>query len=410
MADKTNIKIHCSYTELKDAETLVGHPKNPNEHSDEQIRLLAKIIKHQGFRNPIVVSKRSNFIVAGHARLKAALKLNLSQVPVDFQDFENEADEYAHLIADNRIAELADADNTLIADLIAELDEQGLSSELAGFTSEDLAALIKDIGIEETENDVEVKEELSDQLQEKWGVKEGQLWELGEHKIICGDSTSSEVVNKLLGDEKPNIMVTDPPYGVNYDPNWRNQLHVPTAGRAIGKVLNDDNADWTEAWKLFEGDIAYVYHAGANSGIFYWSLIDAGFEIRSQIIWNKSQMSFSQCSYHPKHEPCYYAVRKGGKANWQVDRKQTTVWDIDKSQRLETGHSTQKPLECMARPIRHNSAPNELVYEPFSGSGTTIIACENLKRKCRAIELNPGYVAIAIERWHEITGEEPKLL
>lgn len=403
-------KIHCEYTELKEPESLVGHPKNPNEHSEEQIRLLAKIINHQGWRNPIVVSRRSNFIVAGHARLKAALHLKVESVPVDFQDFENEADEYAHLVADNRIAELAEADNSLIAELIAELEAQGLSAELAGFTSEDLESLIKDIGIDEGDEDAEINEELADQLEDKWGVKEGQLWQLGEHKIICGDSTSEEVVNKLLGDEKPNLMVTDPPYGVNYDANWRNERLEFFEGRATGKVLNDDNADWSEAWNLFEGDVAYVYHAMVKSDIVARNLQELGFEIRSQIIWNKNQLAFSRCHYHPKHEPCWYVVRKGKQANWQGDRTQSTVWDIDKPQKSETGHSTQKPVECMARPIRNNSAPGDLVYEPFSGSGTTIMACENLKRKCRAIELNAGYVAIAIERWHEATGEEPKLL
>ena len=403
-------KIHCEYTELKEPESLVGHPKNPNEHSEEQIRLLAKIINHQGWRNPIVVSRRSNFIVAGHARLKAALHLKVESVPVDFQDFENEADEYAHLVADNRIAELAEADNSLIAELIAELEAQGLSAELAGFTSEDLESLIKDIGIDEGDEDAEINEELADQLEDKWGVKEGQLWQLGEHKIICGDSTSEEVVNKLLGDEKPNLMVTDPPYGVNYDANWRNERLEFFEGRATGKVLNDDNADWSEAWNLFEGDVAYVYHAMVKSDIVARNLQELGFEIRSQIIWNKNQLAFSRCHYHPKHEPCWYVVRKGKQANWQGDRTQSTVWDIDKPQKSETGHSTQKPVECMARPIRNNSAPGDLVYEPFSGSGTTIMACENLKRKCRAIELNAGYVAIAIERWHEATGKEPKLL
>ena len=191
-------KIHCEYTELQDPDKLIGHPKNPNEHSEEQIRLLAKIIDHQGFRNPIVVSKRSGFIVAGHARLKAALSLQLKEVPVDLQDFETEADEYAHLVADNKIAELADADNTLIAELIAELEEQGLSSELAGFTSEDLATLIKDIEIEEGDDDSEIDVELADQLEEKWGVKLGQIWQLGEHKIICGDSTSEFISSILL--------------------------------------------------------------------------------------------------------------------------------------------------------------------------------------------------------------------
>jgi len=403
-------KIHCEYTELKEPESLVGHPKNPNEHSEEQIRLLAKIINHQGWRNPIVVSRRSNFIVAGHARLKAALHLKVESVPVDFQDFENEADEYAHLVADNRIAELAEADNSLIAELIAELEAQGLSAELAGFTSEDLESLIKDIGIDEGEEDSEINEELADQLEDKWGVKEGQLWQLGEHKIICGDSTSEEVVSKLLGDEKPNLMVTDPPYGVNYDANWRNETLEFFEGRATGKVLNDDNADWSEAWNLFEGDVAYVYHAYVKADIVARNLQELGFEIRSQIIWNKNQLAFSRCHYHPKHEPCWYVVRKGKQANWQGDRTQSTVWDIPKPQKSETGHSTQKPVECMARPIRNNSAPGDLVYEPFSGSGTTIMACENLQRKCRAIELNAGYVAIAIERWHEATGKEPKLL
>ena len=407
-------KIHCEYTELQDPDKLIGHPKNPNEHSEEQIRLLAKIIDHQGFRNPIVVSKRSGFIVAGHARLKAALSLQLKEVPVDLQDFETEADEYAHLVADNKIAELADADNTLIAELIAELEEQGLSSELAGFTSEDLATLIKDIEIEEGDDDSEIDVELADQLEEKWGVKLGQIWQLGEHKIICGDSTSDEVVDELTRGEIPNLMVTDPPYGVNYDANWRNETvrsdETPVGGRAIGKVSNDDNADWSEAWKLFEGDVAYVYHADRKAHIVAESLIETGFEIRSQIIWNKNNFAISQCHYHPKHEACWYAVKKGRKGNWQGDRKQSTVWDIPKPQKSETGHSTQKPVECMDRPIRNNSSPGDLIYEPFSGSGTTIMACENLQRKRRAIELNPGYVAIAIERWHEATGKEPKLL
>ena len=361
-----------------------------------------------------MVSTRSNFIVAGHARLKAAELLKVKEVPVDFQDFESEADEYAHLVADNRIAELAEADNTVLAELIKELEEAGVSSELAGFTAEDLQELIKDIGIDEGDEDAEVSEELADQLEEKWGVKEGQLWELGDHKILCGDSTSEEDVSDLLEHEKPNLMVTDPPYGVEYDANWRNEATradgTPIGASATGKVSNDGNADWSEAWKLFEGDVAYIYHAGNKAHIVAKSLCEAGFEIRSQIIWNKNNFAISRCDYHPKHEPCWYVVRKGKKGNWQGDRTQSTVWDIPKPQKSETGHSTQKPVECMARPIRNNSAPGDLVYEPFSGSGTTIIACENLKRKCRAIELEPGYVAIAIERWHEATGREPKLI
>lgn len=211
-------------------------------------------------------------------------------------------------------------------------------------------------------------------------------------------------------------MVTDPPYGVEYDPNWRNEAarscsamgNRSLGAGAVGVVRNDDNADWRLAWALFPGDVAYVWHAGLFANVVAESLAATGFKLRSQIIWAKSQMVIGRGDYHWHHEPCWYAVREGKPGHFLGDRKQTTVWQIDKPQKSETGHSTQKPVECMARPIRNNSKPGDLVYEPFSGSGTTLIACEQLGRKCRAIELNPQYVAAAIERWHKATGKDPK--
>ncbi len=172
--------------------------------------------------------------------------------------------------------------------------------------------------------------------------------------------------------------------------------------------MNDDRADWTEAWKLFCGDVAYVWHAGNKAHTVADNLISCGLEIVAQIIWAKNQMVIGRGNYHPKHEPCWYAVRKGGKRNFTEDRTQTTLWEINKPQKSETGHSTQKPVECMARPIRNHDS--EFVYEPFSGSGTTIIACEQLGRKCRAIEISPAYVAVALQRWADATGKTPKLV
>jgi DNA modification methylase len=173
--------------------------------------------------------------------------------------------------------------------------------------------------------------------------------------------------------------------------------------------MNDDRADWTEAWGLFAGDVGYIWHAPQQVDVVAASLVSCGFQIRQQIIWAKSNMVISRGDYHSKHEPLLYVVRKGKKGHWAGDRKQTTLWDIDKPMKSETGHSTQKPVECMRRPILNNSKPGDLVYEPFSGSGTTLIACEMEGRHCRAIELNPTYVDLAVLRWEKFAGKEATL-
>jgi len=238
----------------------------------------------------------------------------------------------------------------------------------------------------------------------------GDLWVLGKHRIICGSSTEAHVVEKLLGPVKPHLMVTDPPYGVEYDADWRNNAlradGKKIGGRAVGKVLNDDKADWRDAWALFPGDVAYVWHAGNMAHVVADSLLACDFGIRSQIIWSKSHFVIGRGDYHPQHEPCWYAVRKGKAGHYDGGRKQSTIWQIDKPQKSETGHSTQKPVECMKRPIENNSSVGQAVYEPFSGSGTTIIAAEMTSRSCYAIELNPAYVDVAIKRWQDFTGQE----
>jgi DNA modification methylase len=200
---------------------------------------------------------------------------------------------------------------------------------------------------------------------------------------------------------------------VEYDANWRNEADrangKPYGARAVGKVQNDDRADWSEAWALFPGEVAYVWHAGLHAHTVIESLIRTGFAPRALIVWAKQQFAISRGDYHHQHEPCWYAVRKGGKGHWAGDRKQSTLWQIDKPRKSETGHSTQKPVECMKRPIENNSTPGQAVYEPFSGSGTTIIAAEMTGRQCFAIELAPEYVDVAVKRWQAFTGKDATL-
>ena len=406
------IAVHCAHVKMVDVTDLKPNPRNPNQHGDIQVALLAKNIRALGWRHPIIVSNRSGLIVAGHARLAAAQMLGCSTVPVDHQDFDTAADEMAYLIADNRIAELAEIDNAMIKDLLQELDTGEIDTDLTGFTPDALEELMLQ---EHQEEDVDAEPQVdrAEELAKEWGVERGQLWGLGDHSLLCGDATAKDDVAKLLRGAEPMLMVTDPPYGVEYDANWRNEADrangKPYGACAVGKVVNDDRADWSEAYALFPGHVAYVWHpAGATQKVFQNSLESEGFDIRMTMIWAKNQFPIGRGHYHVKHEPCFYAVRKGGNGHWGGDRKQTTLWQIDKPHKSETGHSTQKPVECMARPIRNHKCSE--VYEPFSGSGTTIIACEQLGRTCYAIEISPGYVAVALQRYLDATGKRPELI
>jgi DNA modification methylase len=237
-------------------------------------------------------------------------------------------------------------------------------------------------------------------------TRPGNLWLLGRHRLLCGDATSAVDVARLLDGARPHLMVTDPPYGVDYDPAWRNEAGVSTTLRT-GRVANDNRADWREAWALFPGDVAYVWHAGVHARTVIESLEAAGFAIRSQIVWAKPRLVLGRGDYHWQHEPCLYVVRKGATAHWQGARDQTTLWQIAMvgvEDDAETVHGTRKPLECKRRPIVNNSALGEAVYDPFLGSGTTLIAAEFTGRVCVAMEIDPRYCDVAIERWQRLTG------
>ena len=237
--------------------------------------------------------------------------------------------------------------------------------------------------------------------------------ELLRHRLLCGDSTVATDVARVLGGVAPHLMVTDPPYGVEYDADWRNSAQrangQPFGGRAVGKVRNDDQVDWGDAWQLFSGDVAYVWHGALHVANMIVQLHECGLEGRALIVWAKNNFAVSRGHYHWQHETCWYAVRRGRTAHWSGDRSQTTLWTIPKPQKSETGHSTQKPVECMRRPIENNSSPGQAVYEPFCGSGTTIIAAAMTGRSCHAVELSPAYVDVGVKRWQEFTGQQAVL-
>ena len=232
-------------------------------------------------------------------------------------------------------------------------------------------------------------------------TKLGAVWTLGDHRLMCGDATEAGDVERLLDGATPALMVTDPPYGVNYDPEWRKKLGE--WDHAIGKVVNDDQDDWQVAYGLFPGHIAYVWMSSLALPVAAQGLDASGFIPRSLIIWDKGHIVIGRGHYHWRHERCWYSVKKGAQANWTGDRKASTLWEIANPQKSETGHSTQKPVECMERPIRNHKGD---VYDPFVGSGTTIIAAEREQRRCYAMEIAPEYCDVAVARWEAFTGRK----
>jgi DNA modification methylase len=359
------------------------------------VALIAGSIREYGFNNPVLVDG-ANGIIAGHGRVLAARKLGMATVPTIQLSHLTEAQKRAYILADNRLAEQAGWDRELLALELGDLQDLDIDLGDLGFAAADLDALLG----------LDASDPREDQVPEPPVVPvscPGDLWRLGKHRLLCGDATSADDVARLLDGVTPHLMVTDPPYGVAYDPAWRNETGAAKTKRT-GKVLNDDRADWREAWALFPGDVAYVWHGALHAGTVADSLTASGFSIRSQIVWAKERLVLSRGHYHWQHEPCWYAVR--GKGHWSGDRKQTTLWQIaSRDQDADTVHGTQKPVECMRRPMLNNASPGQAVYEPFSGSGTTLIAAETTGRICHALELDPAYVDVAVQRWQNFTGE-----
>ena len=377
--------------------------KNPRKIDKDQFEKLCRNIEGdpEYFNmRPCLVNETSEgrIVYAGNQRLRAAKKLGMKEVPCIITNDVPEDLLKKRVVLDNITH--GEHDFEMLSSLYdpIELLELGMKEHELHL---DAAELIEG----EAEEEGEILEPGKD---EDAQTKLGDVYELNNHRIVCGDSTLPEYVEKCLNGAEPILMVTDPPYGVNYDASWRT-IQDGRNGRNVksfGKVANDDRSDWSLAYYQFPGSVAYVWHSALYADIVLTSLKDCDFQIIYQIIWVK-QSAFGRGDYHWYHEPCWCAVKKGHAHNWQGSRKERTVWDIQSRAALgntvemeeSTGHSTQKPIECMAKPIRNNTAKGEGVYDPFLGSGTTLIAAEQLSRICYGIELSPAYCDIIVNRW-----------
>jgi DNA modification methylase len=422
-------------------------PRNPRAIDDASLTALQFSEETFGDLSGLVWNRRTGHLVSGHQRLKAlrgiasargveielkdgevyvsgepALRFPVREVdwPIEKQRAANVAANNPHIggkftdglasILEELTASNAELVSGLRLDLIEIPDlEEDPDASPGGGPDDDVDHLTKRIA----------------ELEVTWRTELGQVWRIPSktvpgraHRVVCGDSTAASSYQKACGNETPWIMVTDPPYGVKYDPNWRTELDTQKPVRATGKVLNDDTVEWTEAYRLFQGDVAYVWHAGLYAGTVAANLQETGLEPRAQIIWVKQHFAFGRGDYHWQHEPCWYVVRKGRPGRRTDDRSQVTTWPIANNNPFggghneddeATGHGTQKPLECMQRPIRNHNLPDgTCVYDPFLGSGTTLVAAEREGHICVGCELSPGYLAVILQRCANL-GLEPIL-
>lgn len=396
--------------ERRDVDSLLAYALNSRLHSPEQVEQIATAIREFGWTIPILIDE-GGVIIAGHGRVLAAAKLGITRVPVMTATGWTEAQKRAYRIWDNQAVILGAWDTDALQIELKALATEGYDLALTGFDDVHLASFLAGAGGVDPDKAPEPRPEAV--------TVHGDLWLLGKHRLMCGSATIKMDVDKLLAGDKPALCVADPPYGVDYDPNWRNRVRRQdgslVGAKATGMVSNDHEADWTDAWRLYPGDVIYCWHGGLLSGVSQAALEDAGFLVRAQIIWAKQQMVIGRGDYHWQHEPCWYAVRKGKPGRWAGDRKQATVWEIDapsgwrqvtEGPDAHTMHSTQKPIECMRRAIVNSSRGGEAVYDPFIGSGTTLVACELTARQSLGMDLDPVYIDVAIRRWQDYTKKE----
>ena len=388
-------------------------PQNANRGTERGRAALLKSLREYGVGRAVLIDRHGS-IIAGNKTVEQARHLDIPLrvvktdgthlIAVQRQDLDLATDERARAlaVADNRVGELdlewdVDALKRLLADGV----------DLSAFwTADEFASLFADSSTGRTDENAVIAPGPTD-------IVRGDLFVLGRHRLLCGDSTSPADVARLLDGATPALMTTDPPYGVEYDPAWRHRAN-PNQRTAVGRVMNDDRADWTAAWKLFPGSIAYVWHAALKAPEVAADLETAGFKIRSQIIWEKQHFALSRGDYHWQHEPAWYAVR--GKGQWRGDRRQSTVWPVANlnpmggnrsDENAATGHGTQKPVRLFEIPLLNHTVAGDTVHDPFCGSGTALIAAEKLGRACLAMELDPQYVQVAVTRWTEFTGSKP---
>jgi DNA modification methylase len=386
-------------------ERLIAYANNPRLHSEADLDKLVASICKWGWTNPVLVDE-PGMLIAGHGRVAAAARLGLNSIPVIIARGWSEAEKQAYRLADNELAARASWDPDLLRSELRDLKFNGFDLELIGFEPDRLEDILAGLGSRGL-----IDPDSTPEIPENPVTQSGDVWLAERHRIGCGDSTNAADVEPVLAGSRPDLMITDPPYGVDYDPSWRARRGVSSGKLAQGKVLNDNRADWRQAYALFTGDVAYIWHGALHGDVVAGDLAACGLQLRAQIVWVKQHFTLSRGHYHWQHENCWYAVREGKPGHWQGDRRQTTVWEIpnnnpfgNRQREQSWGHGTQKPVECMRRPIVNNSRPGQLVYDPFLGSGTSLIAAEMTGRICCGLELSPAYVDVILRRWQAFTG------
>ena len=393
--------------EMCDINRITPYARNPRRN-DEAVDQMCGSLREFGFKVPLLV-RGDGELVDGHLRWKAAKKLGLEVVPVVRCDEWTPAQVKAFRLLVNRSASWAEWDADLVALELTDLQELNFDLALTGFDAPEIDAFL---GSPEAQEKADVIPEPPPSPV----ARLGDVWLCGESRVCCGDSTLESTVSYLLRSASPKLMVTDPPYGVSYDPQWRAEAGLG-APRQTGTITNDQNIDWTAAYRLFSGDVAYIWHAGVHAAEVATGLISLGFEIRAQIVWAKQHFVLSRGHYHWQHEPAWYVVRRGRSAHWRGDRTQSTLWQIPNlnpfgggnPEETVTGHGAQKPVELMKRPILNHSERGDSVYDPFLGAGTTLIASELSGRICFGVEIEPRYVDVTVLRWEQLAGRNATL-
>lgn len=394
-----NIAVFCAFDEIVQIETLKENPRNPNTHPKDQIRLLAEVIKKTGWRAPITVSTLSGMIVKGHGRLYAAKLAGFKEVPVEYQNFNSEDEELSALLADNKIAELAEIDTEKLTELFKDFNFEDL--ELTGYSQEEFDDLIGQFGqlgnLDEDEPvEIEEKEPFT-KLGDVWTF-DGQF----VHKLICGDSTKSEAYEKLLTDEQADLIVTDPPYNVNYEGGTSDKLTIQNDNMKSEEFREFlKNAFCCMDAVLRPGGSFYIWHSDSERYNFQGACIDAGWIVRQCVIWVKNRFVLGRQDYQWKHEPCLYGWKSGAAHYFVDDRTLTTCFEFD-SPMINDIHPTMKPIELFSFQIGNSSRYGEIILDGFAGSGTTLISCEKLGRKARLIELDPRYCDAIVKRFNKL--------
>jgi len=385
-------------TALWPVDKLLPYARNPKTHPPHQIDLIAKSLTTFGQTQAVLIDgdegPTQGEVICGHGRILAAERLGWTQLRVAVAHGWSEEEKRAYRIMDNELGSerLAPYDEEMLRSELIDLNAAGFDLPLLGFSDVQLAGYL-DSNPGHVDPD-EVPESPAEPI-----TKLGDVWQLGRHRLCCGDATKAEDVAKALAGVQPHLMVTDPPYGVEFDPTWRKGSEKRTY---MGGDPDLEHV-WKEAWALFPGDVIYIWYGHSKTVDLWIALEELGFEIRQPLIWNKMRFIIGRGDYSFNHEACFYGVRKKGKSHWQGARDQPTVWDIP-HRASDTNHGAQKPVECMKRPIENSSSPGQAVYEPFNGSGTTIIAAEMTGRACHALEINPAYCDVTVERWETFTG------